>query len=197
MNTCEAIRTRRSTRKYKPEPLTDAQLQQVILAGRVAPCGGNNQTTHFLVIRNRRILDELAQLAREEFAGMEIRPDMYRSLQTAILASKKGDFVFHYHAPVLIVTANKIGYSNAMADCACAVENMMLAANELDLGSCWLNQLHWLDGNSRVREYLLKLGLAEDETICAAVAVGKPDTEDGLPNRTERKITGNPVSYVE
>ena len=49
---------------------------------------------------------------------------------------------FHYGAPVYIVTANKMGYGNAMADSACALENMMIAANALDLGSCWINQFH-------------------------------------------------------
>ena len=128
---------------------------------------------------------------------MEVQPDTYKSLRAAILASKKGGFVFHYNAPVLIVAANKIGYGNAMADCACAVENMMLEANELNLGSVWINQLHWLDGNSAVRNFMLKLGLNDDETICASMALGKPDTKDALPNRTERNITGNPITYID
>ena len=149
------------------------------------------------MIRNPKVLEELAALARTAFAAMELQPGMYKSLQAAIKASKKGTFVFHYHAPVLIVVANKKGYGNAMADSACAIENMMIMANALDLGSCWVNQLHWLDENAAVREYLQKLGLAEDETICASVVLGKPDTADGLPVRAERKVTGNPVNYVD
>ena len=38
---------------------------------------------------------------------------------------------------------------------------------------------------------------AEDETICASMILGKPDTADGLPVRAERKVTGNPVNYVD
>lgn len=197
MDAYEAITTRRSTRKFRAEDVPPEQLEQVLRAGRLAPCGGNSQTTHFLVIRNPKVLEELAALARTAFAAMELQPGMYKSLQAAIKASKKGTFVFHYHAPVLIVAANKKGYGNAMADSACAIENMMIMANALDLGSCWVNQLHWLDENAAVREYLQKLGLAEDETVCASVVLGKPDTADGLPVRAERKVTGNPVNYVD
>ncbi len=42
-------------------------------------------------------------------------------------AAKKGAYVFHYGAPVFIVTANKKSYGNAMADSACALENMIKA----------------------------------------------------------------------
>lgn len=181
----------------KQEPVAREALEKVLEAGRRAACGGNNQTTHFIVIQNRQILDELAVIVREEFSKMQIEEGMYGGLKNSINASKRGKYVFHYGAPVLIVTANKIGYGNNMADCSCAVENMMVEANELDLGSCWINQLHWLDGNQRVREYLLGLGMAEDETVCASVIVGYPDTKDSLPNRKERKITGNPVTYVD
>ncbi len=197
MNVYEAIKTRRSTRSYKPDAVEDAQLEKILAAGRAAPCGGNSQTTHFIVIRSCKVLDEIALLVRETFANMEVKPDMYKSLKAVISASKSGNFAFHYNAPVLIVTANKIGYDNAMADCACAIENMMLEANELGLGSSWVNQLHWLDDNADVRGYMLKLGLAEDETICASMVLGKADKEDGLPNRAERNITGNPVSYID
>ena len=131
----------------------------MIEAGRAAPSGGNSQTTRFIVIQRGEILAALAALVERAFAQMEIGPDTYRSLKNAVMASKKGGYVFHYNAPVLIVTANKAAYGNALADSACALENMMIAANALDLGSCWINQLHWLDGDARVRGYLEKLGL--------------------------------------
>lgn len=196
METFEAIRTRRSTRAYKPDPIPRELLDKVLTAGRLAPCGSNSQTTRFIVIENAATLSELATMVQEEFAKMEAAEDMYRSLRAAVLASKKGGYVFHYHAPVLVVTANKVGYGNAMADCACAVENMMLEANELDLGSCWINQLHWLAEDERVRERMLELGMEEDETVCASVALGYPATEDGLPMRKEREIAGNPVTFA-
>lgn len=197
MDTFKAILSRRSTRKLKDELPPRELIEKVIEAGRAAPCGGNSQTTHFIVIENKEILRALALLAEQEFAKMEVRPDTYRSLRTSITASKRGGYVFHYNAPVLIVVANKIGYGNAMADSACALENMMIAANALDLGSCWINQLHWLRDNEVVRSCMQDLGLLEDETITGGLILGYPDTEDGLPVRKERKITGNPVTWIE
>ena len=141
MDVREAIITRRSTRKYTKEAVPAELLDAVIEAGRYAPSGGNSQTTHFMVIRNREVLDRLAETVRNEFGKMEITPGLYKSIANSIRASKAGNYVFHYNAPVLIVLANKADYGNNIADCSCALMNMMLAANELGLGSCWINQL--------------------------------------------------------
>lgn len=96
------------------------------------------------MIDNKEVLDKLASLAKEEFTKMEVTENTYKSLVHSINASKNGDYVFHYNCPTLIVTANKKDYGNNIADCACALENMMLMANALDLGSVWINQLRWL-----------------------------------------------------
>ena len=104
--------------------------------------------------------------------------------------------MFHYHAPALIIAANKKDYGNNMADTACALENMMLMANALDLGSCWINQLRWLNEDPALLAYERELGLAEDERVYGAVAVGFADTPDGLPERTPLPRTGNRVEYI-
>ena len=127
---------------------------------------------------------------------MEAAPGMYASMAGAIRAAKGERYVFHYNAPALIVTANKKDYGNNMADCACALENMMLMANALDLGSCWINQLRWLNENERLLARFRELGLAEDERIYGAVALGWPDTESGLPEREPLPRKGNPVQWI-
>ena len=194
MDALEAIFTRRSTRKLKPELPPRELIEKVVEAGRAAPSGSNSQTTHFIVITSPDVLSELAELVQSKFAKMDSGPETYISLRNAINASKQGNYVFHYHAPVLIVTANKKGYGNAIADSACALENMMIAANALDLGACWINQLHWLTDHEAVRQYLSALGLAEDETITGGLILGYG--ADGLPIREERLRTGNPVTWV-
>ena len=190
----ENIRRRRSVRRFLPEPLPQEALAAVIEAGRQAPCGGNNRTTHFMVIQNQEVLEELRRLAVQEFAKMEVTEDTYRSLKNAILSSKKGTYVYDYRPPALVVVANRAGYRNAMADCSCALENMMLAAFSLDIGSCWINQLHWLDENPAVRGALQSWGLEENETVCGALALGYP-AEGGGP-RADGERGGNPVTYV-
>ena len=195
MEALEAIISRRSTRKYSDRMPEKELIEKVIEAGRYAPSGGNSQTTHFIIFTEPAQLKELADLVQEEFAKMEFTKGMYASMRNSIFASKRGNYIFHYNAPVFIVTANKKTYGNAMADSACALENMMVAANALDLGSCWINQLHWLDENENVRRYMMEHGLTEEETITGGLILGYP--EGGELNRTPLERKGNPVTWVE
>ncbi len=196
MNVIEAIKTRRSTRKFKARAVEMEKLQQIVEAGRFGPTGGNAQDNHFFVISNATALMMLKDMVQTAFAKMELRDDLYKSLKNSIMLSQKGNYSFSYNAPVLIVVANKKDYGNNMADVACAVENMMLAANELDLGSCYINQLKWLNEDPSIRGYLGTLGLKDDERVYASVAIGYADTESGLPNRTEAPRIGNEVVFV-
>lgn len=195
-NMLEFIKSRRSTRRYKSEDVSDEQLEQIVEAGRFAPSGGNCQSTHFIVVKNKETLAELAELTQQEFAKMEITSGLYKSIVNSINASKKGNYIFHYNAPVLIITANQKDYGNNIADCACALQNMMLMANALDLGSCWINQLKWLNENPVILEYMKELGMNEGERVYGALAVGYPDTADGLPDREPLERTGNNVTVV-
>ena len=197
MEALEAILTRRSTRNYKPDPVEQEKLDKILEAGRQAPSGGNNQTSHFFVIRNREVLDRLTAMTEKAFAEMEATEDTYASLKHAIAASKKGGYVFRYNAPVLIVLANRRDYGNNMADCACALENMMVAANALDLGSCWINQLKWLNEEPELVAYFRSMGMKEDERIYGAVIIGYPATETGLPNRRLMTLKGNEVTWID
>ena len=140
--------------------------------------------------------EKLVALTEKAFAGMEATEDTYASLKHSIAASKKGGYVFCYNAPVLIVVANRKDYGNNMADCACALENMMVAANALDLGSCWINQLKWLNEDETLLSMLREMGMKEDERVYGALAVGIADTEDALPCRARLPRTGNEVVYI-
>ena len=192
----EFFKSRRSTRKFKDQPLEREKLEQIVEAGRYAPSGGNNQSTHFLVIEDKAVLAKLAKMAERAFAAMEVTEGMYKSMAGSVRAAKRGGYVFHYHPSALVVTANQKDYSNNIADCACCLENMMLMANALDLGSVWINQLKWLNEDPEIVAYLQSLGMGENERVYGAVAVGYPDTEDGLPNRTALPRTGNEVTYI-
>jgi nitroreductase len=197
MDALEALITRRSTRNYKPDPVEQEKLDRILEAGRQAPSGGNNQTSHFFVIRSREVLDRLVEMTEKAFSGMEITENTYASMKHSIAASKKGGYVFCYNAPVLIIVANRKNYGNNIADCACAIENMMVAANALDLGSCWINQLKWLNEEAEIIEYLHRFGMREDERVYGAVAIGYPATASGLPNRNLMPLKGNEVTWID
>ena len=175
MEALEALVTRRSTRNYKPDPVEQEKIDKILEAGRQAPSGGNNQTSHFFVIRNREVLDKLIVMTEKAFAAMEATENTYASMKHSINASKKGGYVFCYNAP----------------------ENMMVAANALDLGSCWINQLKWLNEDTEIVEYLRGFGMKENERVYGAVIIGYPATESGLPNRNLMTLKGNEVTWID
>ena len=186
------MKARRSCRRFLEEQLLEQDLEAILEAGRYAPSGGNNQSCHLIVIQSKSILQELKELVEHEFSKMEIYEGMYKSIRASILASQKGSYNFYYNAPTLVVVANKKDYGNAMADSACLLENMMLSASSLNIGSCWINQLRWLDGNPVIRAFLEKLGLDEGETVCGSLALGRKAVDDHEP----LKRVGNPVTYI-
>ena len=195
MEALEAIYTRRSTRNYKPDAIEKEKLTKILEAARQAPSGGNSQTNHFLVIQNRTVLEKLIALTEAGFRKMEADETTYPSLRHAIEASKKGGYVFCYNAPLLIAVANRKDYGNNIADCACALENMMVAANALDLGSCYINQLRWLNEDETLLDYLRSFGMKENERVYGAVIIGYPAS--GLPNRSLMAQKGNEVTLID
>lgn len=197
MNALETIKTRRSTRRFKDKPVEKELLETILEAGRYAPSGGNNQSTHLICITNKEVLDKIALLAQSSFAKMSASDITYPSLATSINASKKGNYVFHFNAPALIICANKKDYGNNMADVACCLENMMIAANALDLGSCYVNQLKWLNIDENMNQFLFDLGMENYERVYGALVVGYPDTKDALPNRMTIDRKGNKVTFIE
>lgn len=186
----ETMRQRRSVRAYTDQPVPPYQLREILQAGQFAPSGGNCQYCHFLCIQSPSILQALIDLAQRSFSQMDIKPGTYKSLAGSIRKAKAGGYDFTYGAPVLIVVANRIDHGNAMADSACALENMMLAAASFGLGSCWINQLRWLRDDPALRAYLLSLGLADNETVYGGLALGHAaHAPQKPPARTGNRIT--------
>lgn len=188
----EIIKDRRSVRKFNDEPLLESEIETIVEAGRWAPTGGGCQTVHFTVVTNAEVLEALRRTVEKAFANMEYSEDLYVSIQHSIKNSLRGGYNYDYNAPALIIVSNRADYPNAIADSACALQNMMLVATELGVGSCWINQLHWLDENELVRGVLEGLGITSDETITGALAIGHYDNEIA---RIPRK--GMIVDYIK
>lgn len=147
-----------------------------------APSGGNNQSWLFTAIQNRELLLKLNDLVREGFKYW-IPDDDYPGKLAAKSASQKETYNFYYHAPTLVIASNKPNYENAMADCSLALENMFLTAQSLGLGSCYINQLHWLRNDAGVRKFLFELGIPKEHTICNTAAIGYIGKESNPPLR--------------
>lgn len=197
MNVYEAIMTRRSTRNYKEKQVEKEKLEKIIEAGRYAPSGSNSQTNHIFVIEKKEVIEDLIKLVEDTFSKMPADENTYKSLKNSIRQSQKGGYRFCYNAPVLIVVANQKDYGNNIADSAIAIENMMLEANELDLGSCYINQLRWLNEEETLIAYMQKLGMKENERIYGSLIIGYANSEDGLPERKALPRKGNEVTIIK
>lgn len=190
-----AIMGRRSIRKFEQRQVPEALLQEILEAGRAAPSGGNIQTSHLLVIQSPKTLREMTELAVRRLALLEYDEKTYQSLRTAIERARKGCWDFTYGAPTFIVVANQREYAhnNHLVDSACVIQNMMIAAQSLGIGTCYINNLKWLNEDSVMLDYLRSLGLGEKEVPCGSLSMGYSAMKKEL---SPLKRTGNLVTRI-
>lgn len=176
--TMKTMLTRKSIRSYKEEQILDSDLELLIDAAIHAPTGGISQSWNFTVIQNKEKLLELNSLVKESFVNLIVDENTYRSKRTGKISSQQEAYSFYYNAPTLIIVSNDRKYSNAMADCSVAIENILLAAKSLGLASCWINQLTWFCDEVKMRKTLTEYGISENYIVCGAVALGYSASND-------------------
>jgi len=191
-NVMKNILSRRSIRKYTDQQIGDGDLNKILEAAKYAPTGGNSQTWHFTVLQNKEKLLELNECIRVAFKNLEVDEKTYKSIRAGKIASKNDSYSFYHNAPTLIIVSNNADYGNAMADSACALENMFLTSNDLNLGSCWINQVSWFENIKSVRNILTKMGILVSDKICGSISIGYMDGE--APIVKDRKI--NTVTII-
>lgn len=128
--TLKTIKQRRSIRSYQAGQIKEEALQAVLEAGLYAPNAGD-QAWHFTVVQNKALLDRLNLAAKE--AARHMNMGHLGEL------GKNEKFNCLYNAPTLIiVSGNEQTLMPLDADCAAATQNLLLAAESLGLGSCWI-----------------------------------------------------------
>ncbi|MGX8700992.1 nitroreductase family protein [Caproiciproducens sp.] len=183
----DCIHRRRSTRRFQERQIEPEQLETLLDAAIWAPSGSNSQSWLFTAVQNRETLLQLNEVVKEGFQNW-VPDDNYPGKVRAKASSEKENYNFYYHAPTLVIASNRPDYENAMADCALALENIFLAAQSVGLGTCYINQLHWLRSDPGVREFLFQLGIPREHTICSAAAIGYIGAESAAPPRKEGTI---------
>lgn len=128
--TLKIIKQRRSIRSYKDSQITDEELQAVLEAGIYAPNAGE-QVWHFTAIQNKEMLQRLNLAVKE--AARESDKDWLRKL-----GNDEG-FNCLYGAPTLIIVSGDSKAPTPLdADCAAALQSILLAAESMGLSSCWI-----------------------------------------------------------
>jgi nitroreductase len=128
--TLNIIKQRRSIRSFKDEQIKEEELQTVLEAGLYAPNAGG-QAWHFTVIQNKELLNRLNIAAKE--AAKQHDFEHLKEL------GNNEKFNCLYGAPTLvIVSGDEQAPIPLDADCAAATQNLLLAAESIGLGSCWI-----------------------------------------------------------
>ena len=128
--TLNIIKQHRSIRSFKDEQIKDEELQAVLEAGLYAPNAGD-QAWHFTAIQNRELLDRLNLSAKEAAKHLDI--NHLREL------GNNENFNCLYDVPTLIIVSGNAQAPVPLdADCAAATQNLLLAAESIGLGACWI-----------------------------------------------------------
>ncbi len=171
MDVMQAIHTRRSVRTYKPDPVAKELIEKITEAGTHAATGRNGQSPIILAISNRQVRDELMKL-NASVMGMQGDP--------------------FYGAPVVLVVLADKKWNTYVYDGSLVMGNMMLAAQELGLGSCWIHRAKETFEMPEGKAILQKLGIEGDYEGIGNLVVGYADI---VPQEMPRKA--NWIYYVD
>jgi nitroreductase len=158
----DVIKTRRSIRRYKKDPVPEEALDRILNAARLAPSGHNRQKWKYYIIRDQEKLRKLAEACGGQswIAG----------------------------APIAIVSTgwrvgfNRGGYMGEMSfimDGAISFTHLILAARAEKLGTCWIGDFD----NEKVKKVI---GIEGDEEVVAVTPLGYPDGPE-FTEKTKRK----------
>ena len=192
----DLVKSRRSIRAYRPDPIPDEYVQQIIEAARWAPSGGNSQPWEFIVIKRKDLKEKIAdlfmrsirpvreaELTREKemrIPGLEMEmPEPgFKNAPAFILLC--GDPRLNQAAPLMAY--QKWGHEVFISNLASAFLYMQLAAKSLGLGSQWVSAA----GSLMEADLKIVLHIPEPLKIYDMMAVGFPAYQ--LAPRSPRNI---------
>jgi nitroreductase len=200
------ILERRSVRKYKDRQVPENVVRRILEAGRFAPSAGNAQPWKFIVIRDRAMLDEMERdvvrlckvfkffldwrtsplgrsatwLMAQTFIRIK-RNQLHPIPFGAITLIAEGKLRAFHGAPTLILLLeDRRGVSRPQVDIGCCGENIVLAAQSMGLGTCWVGFVELLKYGLKWRK---RLGIEFPYRICEGICLGYP--------------VGNPQGMIE
>lgn len=150
-----AIKERACVRKFSDKPLPRELVEQVVEAGLCAPSGMNRQPVVILAVRDRALRDRLSEANRK------------------IMGAPEGTDPF-YGAPVVLVALARKDSPTYLYDGSVAMENMLLAAQSLGLGACWVHRAKEEFETDEFKAVLDQLGVKGDYEGIGHCILGYP-----------------------
>ena len=171
-NVLEEMKTRRSIRKFKPDAIPQEILDKIIEAGTYAANGRGAQNVIIIQVTNKEKRDEIAKKNAE------------------IMGSEGDPF---YGAPAMLIVLGKKDWPTHVYDGSLVMGNLMLAAHDLGIGSCWIHRAKEEFELPEGKEILKQLGIEGDYEGIGHCILGYADTPE--PQAAPRKE--NRVYYIK
>lgn len=166
-DTLKSLYTRRSVRDFTPEQIDDKDLALILHAAVYAPSARNQQPWNFTVVQNPKLLETLAL-----------------HIKSALNMPK--DFKYNFHgAPTLIIISCDRNCKTGILDCAVALENILIAATSLNIGSCWINQLNPICDTPKIRTLLDSFQIPKEHIVYGCAALGYSSKTPTAPPRKQ------------
>lgn len=162
--TLKTILNRRSTRSYKKQQINEEELKAIIEAGLYAPSAMNQQSWHFTVIQKKETINKINE-----------------DCKAAMQKSGSKDLNLFYEAPTLIIVSGDEKAIAPQNDGSLALGNMLLAAESLNIGSCWIHAVRTLSSTEEGRKLIKDLNIPEGYTIVASAVFGYKAAESSAP----------------
>ncbi len=169
MDLMDAIRGRRSIRKYKPDPVPEETLLTVMEAVRWAPSWANTQCWEVIVVKDSKVKSELSTALRETNPALS---SMTEAPLILILCGKKEISGYSKGQP------RTVKGDWLMFDVGLAMQNLCLAAYSLGLGTVIIGSFN----HKKVEEIM---GVPQDVEVVAMTPLGYPAAGAGSPKRKE------------
>lgn len=179
------ILNRRSVRVYSSDQLKQEDLDLILKAGLYSPSGCNFQSWHFTVIQNKEIISKMNADTKKVL--LESGNDRFKDY------AGNEEYDVYYKAPTVIVISGEKSALVPQIDCAAATENMLLAAESLGIGTCWIGLASFLFKSDKCKEYKKLLQIPDEYEPYYAITLGYKT----LPNPEAQPRRENTVSYIK
>lgn len=173
-NVLDNIKTRRSIRKFKADMIPQETLDQILEAGTYAASGMGKQSAIIIQVTNREMRDKISA-ANCKIGGWQEGFDPF------------------YGAPVILIVLAKKDWPNRVYDGSLVMGNLMLAAHDLGIGSCWIHRAKEEFETEEGRALLKSLGIEGEYEGIGHCALGYTDGD--YPSASKRKE--NRVYYIK